>query len=214
MVRRLRALLEAPHDPAVAQAVVVLACVVTVCLLVVIGVGADSRSSGGSSAATPEAASLRPEGETATERRPAPTRRSEPVQDPQDRPGTAAARRARRELASHRALQHVPYRRGGVGITLIGVRGARAVLRVEALSVRAGHRAWWAFLRRYGDDGRSYLPVFRVRGGSRAVAVAVGVPVAVAVDRFRAQRRRIARHTAVSRLRLSPRSPRHLEVAP
>ena len=167
MVRRLRALLEEPHDPAVAQAVVGLACVVTVCLLIVVGLGADSRSSGGSSAATPEAAALRPEGETATERRPATTRRSEPVQDPQDRPGTAAGRRARRELASHRALQHVPYRLGGVGITLIGVRGARAVLRVEALSVRAAHRAWQAFLHRFGDDGLSYIPVFRVERGSR-----------------------------------------------
>lgn len=168
MVERLRALLEAPHDPAVARAVVVLACIVTVCLMTVVGLGGTgSGPVEGRSQSTLKASSSRPVPETATEHRRVRVRRTEPLQDPQDRPGTAAARRAHRELGSHRALQHLPYRRGGVAISLIGARGPRAILRVEASTVAVAHRAWRTFLRRYGDDGRAYLPAFKVKGARR-----------------------------------------------
>ena len=87
------------------------------------------------------------------------------MQDPQDRRGSALARRSGRELASHRALQHVPYRREAVSIALVGARGTRAVLRVSAPTLTAARRSWRSFLRRYRDSGRAYLPRFDVRRG-------------------------------------------------
>jgi hypothetical protein len=93
-----------------------------------------------------------------------------PAQDPQDRPGSPAARRAHRELASHRALQHVPYRRGRVSIALVGARAGKAVLLVRGSSLATDRRAWRAFLRRCEDTGRSYLPRFAVG------EVSVGTP--------------------------------------
>jgi hypothetical protein len=100
---------------------------------------------------------------------PAPLRagRAPAHQDPQDHPGSAAHRRATREIADHRALQHVPYRAGGVAIDLVGARGDRAVLAVRATTRAAARRGWRAFLRRYRDDGHSYFPRFRTGGGPR-----------------------------------------------
>jgi hypothetical protein len=88
-------------------------------------------------------------------------------QDPQDEKGSAAARRAAISLRSHRALQHLPYRDGELTIRLIGARRGRAVLRVSALAVAAARKGWRAFLRRYRDDGRAYLPRFQSLGGHR-----------------------------------------------
>jgi hypothetical protein len=171
VVERLRALLERPLDPAVARAVLVLACSLTVGFAA-LGVTGSDR------AAAPrqrQPAAGRPAGAAPSgsepARAPLPERPgahpTDPRQDPQDRPGSAAERRARHELMSHRALQHVPYRRGDVAITLVGARGPRAVLRVQARTATAAHRGWRAFLRRYHDLGRTYLPIFRSKGGSR-----------------------------------------------
>ncbi|MFT3864002.1 MAG: hypothetical protein QM729_06995 [Solirubrobacterales bacterium] len=168
MAERLRALLEHPLDPRVARAIVLLACAATLGLAIVVALarpavehpGADgnissSRKSAGSS--------------TPSEAMPAPRRAGgAPVrQDPQDRPGTAAHRRAAREIASHRALQHVPWRAGGVAIDLVGARAGRAVLAVRAASLGAAHRGWHTFLRRFDDAGAAYLPRFEVVGGAR-----------------------------------------------
>jgi hypothetical protein len=89
-------------------------------------------------------------------------------QDRQDRPGTEAHRRARRESVRHRALQHVPWRWGGVSVELVGAKDGKAVLVIEGPSIAAARREWSRFLHRYRDDGRSYLPRFRAgRGGER-----------------------------------------------
>jgi hypothetical protein len=90
-----------------------------------------------------------------------------PIQDPQDRPGSPAAARARRELRTHRALQDLPWRGGDASIGLVAARGPKAVLEVRAPSIRAGRRVYRAFLRAHDDDGRAYLPIFRAGGGGR-----------------------------------------------
>jgi hypothetical protein len=86
-------------------------------------------------------------------------------QDRQDRRGSAVHRRALAEVAAHRALQHVPYRSGGVSIELVGARWGRALLRVEAPTVGAARRSWRAFLRRFHDPGAAY--VVRFEGAPR-----------------------------------------------
>jgi hypothetical protein len=163
---RLRALLDRPLDPRVARAVLVLASAVFVgfaaVALVGLSSGVQGRGSSTSAAgeATPAPRSARPESR--------PTAMAEvavPRQDPQDRRGSAAARAARGELRSHRALQHVPYERGGLSITLAGARGGRALLRVRAESVAAARRGWRRFLDRYADDGADYRAIFD--GGGR-----------------------------------------------
>ncbi|MBS1886005.1 MAG: hypothetical protein JSU06_02355 [Actinobacteria bacterium] len=88
-----------------------------------------------------------------------------PEQDPQDRIGTAAHRRAAAELASHRALQHLPFRSGDVSMEMVGARGPKAVIRIEAGTVPAARRAWQLFLERFRDGGEAYLPVFKGAGG-------------------------------------------------
>ena len=165
MAERLRALLEHPLDARVASAVVVLASAAMIGFAAVLALGLASAGSGsargpahlGRSAARPGKTSLaspsRPKRTGSTRARPL-------RQDPQDRPGTAAHARADRELAGHRALQHLPYRSAGVSVALVGARGGRAVLRVRAGSALAARRGWRRFLRRYGDRGGAYLPVF------------------------------------------------------
>jgi hypothetical protein len=166
VAERLRALLERPLDPHLARAVVALAGTVTLgfaALGLLAGGGADHGpllhphppGSGRPAVIAPPARALGLRKSTS------------PQQDPQDRPGSVARRRAERELATHRAFQHVPYRRGGVAIDLVGAHGDRAVLAVWAASRAAAHRGWHAFLRRYRDDGRAYIPVFRARGDRR-----------------------------------------------
>ncbi len=77
-------------------------------------------------------------------------------QDPQDVRGSRAASRAHRALVTHRALQHVPYRAGGVAIDLTGAHDGRAVLAVVARSRRQARAGWLRFLARYHDAGHAY----------------------------------------------------------
>ena len=170
MAERLRALLEHPLDPSVARGVVALACAVLVglaALFALAGTEANRVSSPRKAAAAAPAAAPPSTVETPSPSAPRPRRRGRRVQDPQDRRGSSAARRAARDLAGHRALQHVPYRRAGVAIDLAGARSGWAVLRVTAPSVRAARRGWRAFLRRYRDAGHSYIPLFDVSGRGR-----------------------------------------------
>jgi hypothetical protein len=98
-----------------------------------------------------------------------------PRQDPQDRPGSAAARAAQGELRTHRALQHVPYQGAGVTITLVGARRGRALLSVRGGDLVTERRGWRGFLRRFDDDGSAYVPLFTAsRGGPAATRVGQG----------------------------------------
>ncbi|MBS1891183.1 MAG: hypothetical protein JST59_07815 [Actinobacteria bacterium] len=164
-MNRLRALVEQPVDSEVARWIVSLALLVTVglaCLVALSATGGSATRAGkevhraGPMVDRP-AFSFPP-----VDRRPHHRR-----QDPQDRPGTAAHRRTVRELAAHRALQHVPWRGGGVSIVLVGARGGKAVLEVRAESTAAGRRGYRAFLHRFHDDGRAYRPRL-VPDGARA----------------------------------------------
>ncbi len=167
MVDRLRALLDRPLDPSAARAILVLASAILLGLAALFALAASEPGRPGSQGVRPAAASpsatVAPveavEGEAAEDR--PPTHR----QDPQDRKGSAAARRAAHALRSHRALQHVPYRDGEVTVALAGAKGSRAVLRVSASTVPAARRGWHRFLSRYRDSGRAYVPVFRATGG-------------------------------------------------
>jgi hypothetical protein len=154
MIERLRALLDRPLEPAVARAVLLLALAVGSGLATVVALaGLDRQPSIEREATMPTSSESRPAA-------PAAGTSEMPAQDPQDRPGSEAHRRAAAELADHRALQHVPFEGDGALIDLFGARGGRAVLRVEASSVAAGRRAWKAFLRRYHDPGDAYVPIF------------------------------------------------------
>jgi hypothetical protein len=175
MTDRLRALLDRPLDPSAARAILVFASAILVgfAALFVLGASQSAHStlpsppSRVASSPNPAAPIEAVEGSSA-EGQAAPHR-----QDPQDVEGSVAARRAARALRSHRALQHVPYRNGELRISLVGARGDRAVLRVNAPTLRVGKRGWHRFLRRYRDSGRDYVPVFgtaarskRTRGGA------------------------------------------------
>jgi hypothetical protein len=164
MVDRLRALLDRPLDPSAARAILVLASAILVGLaaLFVLAASEPDRPTSQEvrpAAASPSAPVEAVEDEAAEDR--LPTHR----QDPQDRRGSAAARRAAHALRSHRALQHVPYRDGEVTVALAGAKGSRAVLRVSASTVPAARKGWHRFLSRYRDSGRAYVPIFRVTGG-------------------------------------------------
>ncbi len=172
MPERLRAFLDRPLDPRAGLAVLLLASAILLgfAALFVLGAsGSAGRVTKREVAPRRSAVSVPPLREAASgmPRRAAP-RVSR--QDPQDERGAAAARRASRTLRSHRALQHLPVREGGLSIRLVGARGGRAVLCVSALRLGAARRGWRAFLRRYGDSGRSYIPVFaaerRAGGGA------------------------------------------------
>jgi hypothetical protein len=168
MADRLRAFLDRPLDPSAARAIVAFASAILLGLaaLFILAGSEDERpisqeprpAAAFPSAPAPPVEEV--EGEAA-EHRP---------QDPQDVEGSVAARRAARALRSHRALQHVPYRDGGVTIALAGARGSRAVLRVSAASIPAARRGWRRFLRRFRDSGRAYVPVFRATARSRGGA--------------------------------------------
>jgi hypothetical protein len=162
MVDRLRALLEEPLDPRVGRAVVVLASAILFGLAALFILAAREPEVSTTVETPPAARST--SGSAPADLAPAPT--PEPPaarrrQDPQDQEGSPAARRAARALASHRALQHVPYRSGELAVELVGARGHRAVLRVSAAAVPAARAGWRRFLRRYRDSGRAYLPIFR-----------------------------------------------------
>lgn len=104
---------------------------------------------------------------TTTTARPTRTKRSSAnrkriaKQDPQDRRGSKAAKRAARALTMHRALQHVPYRDGNVEIRLTGaLKDGKAVLTVTAPTVAEAKAGYRRFLARYHDSGRAYRPRF------------------------------------------------------
>jgi hypothetical protein len=167
MVDCLRALLDRPLDPSAARAILVLASAILLGLAALFALAASEPDRPTSQEVRPAAASpsasaapVEAVGDEAAEDR-LPTHR----QDPQDREGSAAARRAAHALRSHRALQHVPYRDGGVTVALVGAKGSRAVLRVSASTVPAARRGWHQFLNRYRDSGRAYVPNFRATGG-------------------------------------------------
>lgn len=165
MVDRLRALLEEPLDPSAARAVVVLASAILLGFAGLFVLAAGEDDEGSPRSVVPRAASPAPTSPPLAAIEPAPAEAHPPLhgQDPQDREGSPAARRAERALRSHRALQHVPYRSGEVAVVLVGARGNRAVLRISAPTVAAAKRGWRSFLRRFRDPGRAYVPVFRGR---------------------------------------------------
>jgi hypothetical protein len=162
MVDRLRALLEEPLEPRVGRAIVVLASAILLGLAALFILAA--REPENSTRAEEQLAAQSTPRSAAVELAPAPTAETPAAprpQDPQDREGSAAARRAARALASHRALQHVPYRSGDLAVELVGARGHKAVLRVSAATVQAARAGWRRFLGRYRDSGRVYIPLFR-----------------------------------------------------
>jgi hypothetical protein len=165
MVDRLRVFLDRPLDPSAARAILGLASAILLGLAALFALAGSEPDRQASQEVRPAAASpavpaapVEEVEDEAAEQRP---------QDPQDVEGSAAARRAARALRSHRALQHVPYRDGGVTIALAGARGSRAVLRVSAATVSAARRGWRRFLRRYRDSGRAYAPLFRATASRR-----------------------------------------------
>jgi len=164
MVERLRALLERPLDPSVARAILMLALAASIGFAAVVLLGGVGDRPTAILAVGHEPARRR-----AGSGHPAPappvTAAEVAGQDRQDRPATEVHRRARQEVAAHRALQHVPYRAGGVSVALVGARRGQALLRVEGSTVAAARRGWRGFLRRFHDDGEAYLPIFEDRDG-------------------------------------------------
>jgi hypothetical protein len=163
MVDRLRACLDRPLDPRAGRWVLVLAFAVFLGVGVLRLLGELDRPANPEPGDPPAAARV----EAPVTRTPAlandgrdPARRR---QDPQDRRGSGAARRASRELRTHRALQHVPYRQRRVVIRLIGAQRSKAILQVKARSVQPAHEGWRRFLHRFNDSGDSYLPRFAGR---------------------------------------------------
>lgn len=165
---RLRALAERPLDPAIGRVVALLAGAVCVGFATVVGLGL--LGPGGGTAPRPEGrprvAAVSPASATPVDHGTT-TASHRPAQDPQDRPGTPSARRAHHELATHRALQHLPWRRGALTIRLIGASGPKAILAVDARSLTAARRGYRSFLRAFDDHGLAYRPLFRARGGRR-----------------------------------------------
>lgn len=167
VIERLRELADRPLDRRVGRAVFILGLAVTVAVSLLVGFA----TVGGKDGSDPSAEMGADGGSTSSHpltapRIATPEPVTRPEQDPQDRRGSAARRRAVAELESHRALQHVPYRRGGVAISLVGARGLRAVLGVTAPTIAAARVGWRDFLRRFHDRGSAYLARFR-GGGDR-----------------------------------------------
>lgn len=170
MADRLRALLDRPLDPSAARAILVLASAILlgVAALLILAVGQPDPApslKGQETSIAPPPAPVEPVGEVDGEGiAPSAAGRR---QDPQDLEGTAAARRAARALRSHRAFQHVPYQDDELTVQLVGARGHRAVLRVSASTLSDARRGWRRFLRRYGDSGKAYIPLFEAGEGRR-----------------------------------------------
>ena len=173
MLERFRLFLDRPLDPSAGRAILAFAAAILLgvaLLFVLAGSGSGHRAASPANAPAhpaPGPVPARSQARRSTSGQPA-RKRSVPRQDPQDRGGTAAES-ASEELRTHRALQHVPYRRGRLRVELTGARGGKALLRVSAPTLAAARRGWRVFLHRYRDSGRSYAPVFdgrgRVRGG-------------------------------------------------
>lgn len=169
MLERFRLFLDRPLEPSAGRAVLAFATAILIglaLLFVLAGSGSGHRAASPANAPAhpaPGPTPARSQARRSTSGQPA-RKRSAPRQDPQDRKGTAAER-ASEELRTHRALQHVPYRHGRLRIELVGARSGKALLRVSAPTTGAARRGWRAFLRRYRDSGRAYLPLFEARGG-------------------------------------------------
>jgi hypothetical protein len=161
---RLRAFVEHPLGPGAARAVVVLASAVLLgfASVAVLGAGVERDAP-----STPSHRVARnPRSSAPASRRPGSSRSFAELprrQDPQDRPTSPAGRRARQELRTHRALQHLPFRHGRVAIGLVGAEHRKAVVRVTAPTVGAARGAWAAFLQRYADPGTAYRVRFEAR---------------------------------------------------
>lgn len=170
MLERFRLFLDRPLEPSAGRAILALAAAILIglALLFVLAAGGSGHHGASRASVAVHAALARTPAPSPPAGLASPARatlgRSVTRQDPQDQRG-AAAKHAREELRSHRALQHVPYRRGRLRIALAGARGGKALLRVSAPTAVAAWRGWRAFLRRYRDSGHSYAPVFDGRGG-------------------------------------------------
>jgi hypothetical protein len=165
MIDRLRALLAEPLDPRAGRALAALAAAILLGFAALFVLAAHEPEAGVKVEESPAAVSK--PGSAAADLVIAPTERERlprRPQDPQDQKGSAAGRRAALALASHRALQHVPYRSDGLTVELVGAHGHRAVLRATADTVHAARTGWRQFLRRYRDSGRAYTPIFQAGG--------------------------------------------------
>jgi hypothetical protein len=169
MVDRLRALLDRPLDPRAGRAIVVLATAISIGFAgLVVLAGTAKKESRSVSAFDRGAAPVHPASDSPPVAAPSSSPREiHPRQDPQDDWGSAAGRHAESALRSHRALQHVPFHGAGVAVALAGARHGRAVLVVRASTVASAHRGWRRFLRRFGDAGSAYVPIFRASGDQR-----------------------------------------------
>ncbi len=85
--------------------------------------------------------------------------------DPEDR-DQRLRRQSRSAVAARPALQHLPMVTPELSIEIAGATaGGRLVLLVRSVRGEAAARAGYRdFLRRLGDDGRSYLSTFRPTG--------------------------------------------------
>ncbi|HET9154269.1 MAG TPA: hypothetical protein VFN85_09165 [Solirubrobacterales bacterium] len=170
MIDRLRELLDRPLDPSAVRAILVFASAILVGFAALF-VLAVSRPDQPTSSTHPSVSAAPPSPVVSTqvvEGNPAEAQAAPRRQDPQDVEGSLAAHRADRARRSHRAIQHLPYRRGKLAVTLAGARGDRALLRVSAPNLRAARRGWRAFLRRYHDRGKAYIARFVTHGGGRS----------------------------------------------
>jgi hypothetical protein len=168
MVERLREFADRPLDRGVARAILIFGLGITIGLALLVGLaavegGEGSSSGGAASTRARRVRSLPSPRARVTIAYPA----QRVAQDPQDRRGSAARRRAVIALESHRALQHVPWYQGDVAIELVGATGSRAILQVVGPDIAVARRGYGSFLRRYDDRGLAYLPRFRARGGRR-----------------------------------------------
>jgi len=173
MLERFRSFLDRPLDPGAGRAIVACTSAVFLGLGVLVLLGAvDVAERPAAEPPPPTTASDPPAVPPPVE---IPEQIAVPVpphrrQDPQDVPGSEAARRVAEALGARHALQQVPYRRGQLAIELVGARSGKAVLRVSAPTARVARRGWRRFLRRFHDSGRAYVPVFRTtprpRGGA------------------------------------------------
>jgi hypothetical protein len=172
MIDRLRFLLDRPLDPLAARAVVVSATAILLGFGALFVLGASDSTRPGAAGGRAVAAPPRPGRSFAAPQSVAPSPQTSRAsrrrrQDPQDEKGSDAADRAAKAMRSHRALQHVPYRSGHLGVRLIGARDERAVLVISAPTIAAARRGWRRFLRHYRDSGRAYLPRFEAIGARR-----------------------------------------------
>jgi hypothetical protein len=161
VTRRLRALSERPLDPGTGRLVLLLGVAVSVGFAVLVASGLVVPGAATSSRSVPAQpprvvlvpAAAGPSRLTGPKGRARTDGSGRATQDPQDEPGSPAARRAHRELAVPRAL--------------VGARGSKAILLVRAGSLHAARSGYRSFLREHRDDGLAYLPRFRSEGGDR-----------------------------------------------